>query len=91
MIIRSPNVRPGEFAIGDAKRLLQQYLPTTEVADLFNHFVGAREQPGHNLNAKRLGPFSASGNPTQFNGRMFWFMRKKFFESYFVFNSWRRR
>ena len=25
MIIRSPNVRPGEFAIGDAKRLLQQY------------------------------------------------------------------
>src|SRR6476660_3559630 len=23
MIIRSPNVRPGEFAIGDAKRLLQ--------------------------------------------------------------------
>jgi hypothetical protein len=26
MIIRSPNVRPGEFAIGDAKRLLQQYM-----------------------------------------------------------------
>jgi len=25
MIIRSPNVRSGEFAIGDAKRLLQQY------------------------------------------------------------------
>src|SRR5450759_1912651 len=25
MIIRSPNVRPGEFAIGDAKRVLQQY------------------------------------------------------------------
>ena len=24
MIIRSPNVRPGEFAIGDAKRFLQQ-------------------------------------------------------------------
>src|SRR6266404_9236514 len=31
MIIRSPNVRPGEFAIGDAKRLLQQYLPRAEV------------------------------------------------------------
>src|SRR6476646_5916343 len=27
MIIQSPNVRPGEFAIGDAKRLLQQYHP----------------------------------------------------------------
>jgi hypothetical protein len=27
MIIRSSNVRPREFAIGDAKRLLQQYLP----------------------------------------------------------------
>jgi hypothetical protein len=25
MIIRSPDVRPGKFAIGDAKRLLQQY------------------------------------------------------------------
>jgi hypothetical protein len=25
MIIRSPNIRPGEFAIGDAKRLLRQY------------------------------------------------------------------
>jgi hypothetical protein len=23
MIVRSPNVRPGEFTIGDAKRLLQ--------------------------------------------------------------------
>jgi len=34
---------------------------------------------------------SAAGNPTQANGRMFWFMRKKFFESYFVFSSWRRR
>ncbi len=29
MIIRSPNVRPGEFAIGDAKRLLQQYPPVS--------------------------------------------------------------
>jgi hypothetical protein len=29
--------------------------------------------------------------PTQANGRMFWFMRKKFFESYFVFTSWSRR
>jgi hypothetical protein len=27
MIIRSPNVRPGEFAIGDAKRLLQHNPP----------------------------------------------------------------
>ena len=30
MIIRSPNVRSGEFAIGDAKRLLQQYLPEAD-------------------------------------------------------------
>ena len=28
---------------------------------------------------------------TQANGRMFWFMRKKFFGSYFVLSSWRRR
>ena len=34
---------------------------------------------------------SAAGNPTQANGRMFWFMRKKFFESYLVLSSWRRR
>jgi hypothetical protein len=27
MIVRSSNVRPRKFAIGDAKRLLQQYLP----------------------------------------------------------------
>jgi hypothetical protein len=27
----------------------------------------------------------------QANGRMFWFMRKKFFGSYFVLSSWRRR
>jgi hypothetical protein len=31
MIIRSPHVAPGKFAIGDAKRLLQQYLPIPEV------------------------------------------------------------
>jgi hypothetical protein len=31
MIIRSPNVRPGEFAIGDAKRLLQHNLPQAVV------------------------------------------------------------
>jgi len=30
MIIRSSNVRPREFAIGDAKRLLQQYLPVSD-------------------------------------------------------------
>ncbi len=29
--------------------------------------------------------------PAQPSGRMFWFMRKKFFGSYFVFNCWRRR
>src|SRR5512133_3465745 len=32
MIIRSPNVRPGEFAIGDAKRLLQQYRHKADIA-----------------------------------------------------------
>ena len=32
MIIRSPNVRPGEFAIGDAKRLLQHNLPGRDIA-----------------------------------------------------------
>src|SRR6478752_3752981 len=31
MIIRSPNVRPGEFAIGDAKRLLQQYRHSSDL------------------------------------------------------------
>jgi hypothetical protein len=31
MIIRSPNVRPGEFAIGDAKRLLQHNLPEAAI------------------------------------------------------------
>jgi len=56
MIIRSPNVRPGEFAIGDAKRLLQQYplnsghssgndnasfVPSPEVSRFIDHFVGA--------------------------------------------------
>jgi hypothetical protein len=32
MIIRSSNVRPREFAIGDAKRLLQQYRHKTDVS-----------------------------------------------------------
>jgi hypothetical protein len=32
MIIRSPNVRPGEFAIGDAKRLLQHNRHISDVA-----------------------------------------------------------
>jgi len=49
------------------------------------HWFPPREKRHHPV------PTSASGNPSQFNGRMFWFMRKKFFESYFVFNSWRRR
>jgi hypothetical protein len=31
MIMRSPNVRPAEFAIGDAKRLLQQYRHETDM------------------------------------------------------------
>src|SRR6267154_5475145 len=33
MIIRSPHVAPGKFAIGDAKRLLQQYLPIADIAE----------------------------------------------------------
>jgi hypothetical protein len=32
MIIRSPRVRPGKFVLVDAKRLLQQYLPGTDIA-----------------------------------------------------------
>src|SRR6478736_2178513 len=31
MIVRSSNVRPRKFAIGDAKRLLQQDLPRTDI------------------------------------------------------------
>src|SRR6478672_93987 len=33
MIIRSPNVRPGEFAIGDAKRILQHYRQQPDMAE----------------------------------------------------------
>jgi hypothetical protein len=33
MIIRSPRLRPGKFALVDAKRLLQQYLPQPEITD----------------------------------------------------------
>src|SRR6476646_11163027 len=40
LIIRSPRVRPGKFVFSDAKRLLQQYLPTTEVARLVDQLVG---------------------------------------------------
>src|ERR1700730_542349 len=31
-IVRSPRVRPGKFVFSDAKRLLQQYLPATDIA-----------------------------------------------------------
>jgi hypothetical protein len=34
MIIRSPRVRPGKFVFSDAKRLLQQYLPTADTLGL---------------------------------------------------------
>jgi hypothetical protein len=43
MIIRSSNVRPREFAIGDAKRVLQHYLPRRDMP-LFDHLIGAGEQ-----------------------------------------------
>jgi hypothetical protein len=36
------------------KRRHVSKVPTTEVADLFDHFVGARDQHGRNLNAGRL-------------------------------------
>jgi len=35
--------------------------------------------------------FSGMGEPTQTSGRMFWFMRKKFFGSYFALTCWSRR
>src|SRR5216683_1071894 len=34
MIIRSPRVRPGKFAFGEAKRLLQHYLPLGDIAQI---------------------------------------------------------
>src|SRR6476620_1184502 len=34
MIIRSPRVRPGKFVFGEAKRVLQQYLPTADIPAL---------------------------------------------------------
>src|SRR6266853_1462878 len=39
MIIRSPRVRPGKFVFGDAKRLLQQYLPTADSSTAANGIV----------------------------------------------------
>ena len=41
MIIRSSNVRPREFAIGDAKSLLQQYLPRADI-DSYSTISSAR-------------------------------------------------
>jgi hypothetical protein len=48
MIIRSPNVRPGEIAIGDAKRLLQQYLQDSDInpAPLSSKNIIARSEIG---------------------------------------------
>jgi hypothetical protein len=37
MTIRSTRLRPGEFFIGGAKRLLQQYLPLAEASRLCTH------------------------------------------------------
>jgi len=46
MIIRSPHVAPGKFAIGDAKRLLQQYRHETDITDRAND-VGSSEKSGY--------------------------------------------
>jgi hypothetical protein len=39
--VRSPRVRPGKFVFSDAKRLLQQNLPTTDILTTFRR-VAAR-------------------------------------------------
>ena len=40
MIVRSPRVRPGKFVFGEAKRVLQHYLPTAEATRTGEHWRG---------------------------------------------------
>jgi hypothetical protein len=46
-----------EFLTPSAKRLLQQYLPISEVNDSFDHLVGERQQCRGNGNAERFRGF----------------------------------
>jgi hypothetical protein len=46
---------------------------------------------GVNSGIGRSGKVSRAALSVQANGLMFWFMRKRFFESYFVLSCWSRR
>jgi hypothetical protein len=41
MIVRSPRVRPGKFVFGEAKRVLQHYLPKGDITPLSDNHVSA--------------------------------------------------
>jgi hypothetical protein len=56
MIIRSSNVRPREFAIGDAKRLLQQYRHETDMPTALRD-VRSQGQSGKHLLALSFSGF----------------------------------
>jgi len=54
---RADRISGPENFVRQPEKTFSTVSANNEVADLFNHFVGAPEQPGHNLNAKRLGHF----------------------------------
>ena len=63
---RTSRLRPGEFLVTCAKRLLQQYLPGPDVSrcsnyrQLLDHLVGAVEQHWRHFEAERLGSFQVN-------------------------------
>jgi hypothetical protein len=66
MIIRSPNVRPGEFAIGDAKRLLQHNRHETDMPTALRD-VRSQGQSGKHLLALSFSGFDPGRVETFFD------------------------
>jgi len=55
MIIRSPRVQPGKIVLADAKRLLQQYLPQTDIEGSLDQLVSDLLNVRRHFEAERHG------------------------------------
>jgi hypothetical protein len=87
MLTRTEFVACQQFSNAGVAGWVRKFQVVVNLADVAVCFATSGSTHGSRHQSEGL----AAGHPAQASGRMFWFIRKTFFGSYFVFISWRRR